>query len=864
MKRSLVVVLTIAILLFAFAGLAVAESRFPDVSGSLANPVERLANLEILQGYPDGTFRPDGSITRAEFAAVAVRALGLDIAAEASKGMTKFSDVSASHWASGFINVATQQGIIVGYPDGTFKPEANVTHAEALAMIVRLLGYENTLVGAWPTNYLVKAAQLGLTRNVSIVANSPATRGQVAIFTNNALDTPMWELSETDRDGRQVFREGGTLLERSLRVIKVTEVEVTGVPYADDSLKANEARFAGDGLATSKFVVRAAGVNANDLVVGASYDVWVRDDNRDGTLQASENTILAIESRSTIVTGFVKEVKDGRIELKDGTRHLLKTRTASAGTNLYFNNSDTAVVVTTSVADNDLDAHFTGTANVGLKNAYIQMIKDTNNRIEVAYVYQNTGYGNVNTSVIVSSMNYSKPEISFNRPGTDVVTRLNLEDKKAYVKLDGKWVDLEKIEKGHVLNIYQNGDAYLIFASSETVEGNLVRSQSGGIGPSPGMGTLVLDKNVPVAHRAGYSKEGGSPSTAANFADFADFAGNNVKVWLNFFGQAVFVDGKRDVSTTDVIAGHWRNVGGFGNEREVRVFTLAGDVVTYKSKNNDAVTKIGALGIPEAPATSTNPPSKRILDLALDSDGKFTAETALQTSRVTNDANFTVIDKDNNRVTLGDTSRRVTADTKFIDARSWDITDWEVYSWTEFRNSTYSGSGTANFKLTSTGVVDYVVITAWAGLNIQASDVQYGIKTANSKAGTKDYITVKVSGQTATYELDSGTIPSNNVPIEFTISSSDKITIRDASARTVTGYVYTIDRNALQLVYTSDIEGEGAQVIVALHEDVQVYKDSDVKDLYDINARDEFENQAGTRVTLLWDTDNLVRVIRIH
>jgi hypothetical protein len=597
--------------------------------------------------------------------------------------------------------------------------------------------------------------------------------------------------------------------------------------------------------------------------MGASYDIWVRDDNRNGTLQASENTILAIEARSTIVTGFVKEVKDGRIELKDGTRHLLRSRTVTNPTSLYFNNSGTAVVVNNAVTDAALDAHFTGTANVGLKNAYIQMIKDANNRVEVAYVYQNTGYGNVNTSVIVSSMNYSKPEISFNRPGTDVVTRLNLEDKKVYVKLDGKWVDLEKIEKGHVLNIYQSGDVYLIFASSESVEGNLVRVQSGGINS---MGTLVLDKNVPVAHRAGYSKEGGSPSTATTFADFADFAGNNVKVSLNFFGQAVFVDGKKDVSSTDVIVGHYRNVGGFGNEVEIRVFTLAGDVVTYKSKNQSAINKVYNL-IPAIPLVA-NPmpePSKRILDLALDSDGKFTADTGWQTTRVTNNAQFTVIDKDNNRVTLDNVSRRVTNDTKFIDARKSEITDWKVYSWSQFRNSTYSGSGTVHFKLTTTGVVDYVVITSWVGLSIQESDVQYGIKTADSKAGTKDFVTVKVNGQTAIYELDSGTVPSNNAPIEFTISSSNKMTIRDASARTVTGYVYSIDRNALQLVYTLDKDGLGPQVILALHDKVQVYKDSDVKDLFNISARNELDNNVpGTNVTLLRDNDNLVRVIRIH
>lgn len=189
LKRALV---TLLVLTMVLGMVSVASAGFPDVTDSnVSAAASKLAALGVLTGYPDGTFGPSKNITRAEFAAVAVRLLGLENAATYAKGATKFSDVGADHWASGYINVAADQGIIKGYPDGTFKPEANVTYAESLAMLIRVLGYEPIISGTWPTNYIVKAASLGLTTGISFYANQPATRGDVALFSNNSLNVPL-------------------------------------------------------------------------------------------------------------------------------------------------------------------------------------------------------------------------------------------------------------------------------------------------------------------------------------------------------------------------------------------------------------------------------------------------------------------------------------------------------------------------------------------------------------------------------------------------------------------------------------------------------------------------------------------------
>ena len=93
--------------------------------------VSTLSNAGILDGYEDGTFRPDGNITRAEFATITARFL------EASyDGGNCFPDIDG-HWAAEYINEAANAGIVDGYEDGTFRPQQNITRAEAVTMVNR-------------------------------------------------------------------------------------------------------------------------------------------------------------------------------------------------------------------------------------------------------------------------------------------------------------------------------------------------------------------------------------------------------------------------------------------------------------------------------------------------------------------------------------------------------------------------------------------------------------------------------------------------------------------------------------------------------------------------------------------------------
>jgi hypothetical protein len=99
-----------------------------------AEAVEYMRGFDIITGYPDGSFRPNAAITRAEFAAVAVRFGGADAFGVGAN----FPDIPDDHWAVGSIAAAASRGWVTGYPDGSFLPDSPITRAEAVTIINRI------------------------------------------------------------------------------------------------------------------------------------------------------------------------------------------------------------------------------------------------------------------------------------------------------------------------------------------------------------------------------------------------------------------------------------------------------------------------------------------------------------------------------------------------------------------------------------------------------------------------------------------------------------------------------------------------------------------------------------------------------
>ena len=188
MKKLLAMVLALVMTL----SLAVSANAFKDdksISDDYAEAVAVLNGMGVFKGYEDGSFKPEGNITRAEVATIVYRIYTADVAKNDKSGLyatyNKFSDMAGAGWAQGYIGYCANASLVKGYPDGTFKPSGKVTGYEVLAMILRAIGYDknNEFSGAdWALHVAQTAQQLGVLDNVAKTTdlNAPASRELVA------------------------------------------------------------------------------------------------------------------------------------------------------------------------------------------------------------------------------------------------------------------------------------------------------------------------------------------------------------------------------------------------------------------------------------------------------------------------------------------------------------------------------------------------------------------------------------------------------------------------------------------------------------------------------------------------------------
>lgn len=168
------------------------QTVYPDVPADAvwASAVDLLSRLGVIQGNSNGQFLPDTAVTREQFAKMAVTAANLATDKTTTRNATRFVDVPASRWSSGYIRTATANNMMVGYADGRFHPEATITWAQALTVCLRLVGIgDDALSGTWPNSVMDKAAALGWTAGFPITANTTLTRRDCAVLLARLLET---------------------------------------------------------------------------------------------------------------------------------------------------------------------------------------------------------------------------------------------------------------------------------------------------------------------------------------------------------------------------------------------------------------------------------------------------------------------------------------------------------------------------------------------------------------------------------------------------------------------------------------------------------------------------------------------------
>lgn len=171
--------------------------------------VRLVMGMGIMNGYEDGSFKPDNQITRAEFATVLMRTLGWT---NENGAQSVFVDMNG-HWAEGYVNKAYELQIANGVGGGKFAPNDLVTCQQAVKFINNALGYQEIVnsKGGYPAGDLSVGIENGLLKGVSSGYEKPITRGEAAKMISNALEAKTVEIASFSGDS-YTMEKGDTLL----------------------------------------------------------------------------------------------------------------------------------------------------------------------------------------------------------------------------------------------------------------------------------------------------------------------------------------------------------------------------------------------------------------------------------------------------------------------------------------------------------------------------------------------------------------------------------------------------------------------------------------------------------------------------
>ncbi len=175
------------------------------------------SSLGVISGFEDGSVKPDEKVTRAQMASIVLRLLNLG----ASTYQNIFTDVDGGHWAAGQIQAAYEGGIVNGMGDGTFAPDAQVTYAQVIVMLVNALNFKTDaeMAGGWQQGYIKIAGEKDILKNAQSSADEPADRGLVIKMVYNTLLAD-YNRASSFENGSVQYTADRTLAEEKFDVIE--------------------------------------------------------------------------------------------------------------------------------------------------------------------------------------------------------------------------------------------------------------------------------------------------------------------------------------------------------------------------------------------------------------------------------------------------------------------------------------------------------------------------------------------------------------------------------------------------------------------------------------------------------------------
>lgn len=583
------VISSVAALTMVASSVAAFAVDFPDVesTASYAQAVQELSALDVISGYDDGTFGPDKLVTRAEITKMIVDALAERSSAEASTESTKFADVSADHWAKGYINQGVANGFIAGMSDTEFDPDANVTYVQAQKMLVSAIGYETyaQAQGGWPTGYKTYAASLDITKGISGITDSTElTRAQVAQMIDNAMDAPLcviaswkteWNGSKTPnlevRDGKE-GRAYETLFTEKHDAYKVygrvTETSKTGSVDTDKVT----------------FQVEKAD-NFDDEEVKAdspvSEDMYIGDSKADNYLRTysqaliqknddDEFTILSIAAAAANKSVTVASEDFDENKSTDEALYFFPAGTTKGSTKYQLDTTNGVTIYINGVESSKSIAELRDYLDKN-ETASVTLQKETETGSTSTSAKYNTimvsSYVTAIVDEVIDKTNETSVNFDTNSSGIQAKMTVNKDDDNYTYsfKLDGKDIEAKDLQQNDVLNIsydttgsFKDSSFYDVIVTRNVVDG--VKCTS--INDSKGEYTI-----------------GGTKYKAAEGMDIDVETSTEYSLYLDHFGRIAKADENSVSKNYGVLKNIYKKAGG---DYMAQIITKKGTEEEYK------------------------------------------------------------------------------------------------------------------------------------------------------------------------------------------------------------------------------------------------------------------------------------------
>ena len=530
--------------------------------------VDVISALGIVDGYSDGSFRPDGSLTRGAAAKIICNLiLGPTTASALSATTAPFKDVPTTNKFAGYITYCAQQGIIGGYGDGTFRPSGTLTGNAFMKMLLGALGYDSSIEhytdSNWQVNVVKQAIGIGLDDgNDEFVGSKAVTRQEAALYACNMLQATMVE-----------YDQKSTIVVGDVQVnTSSTRSDVANATRTDGNIdNDNKMQFA------EKYFTDLNRVDGSDDF-GRPSNVWEYKNDEIGTYANTDDLVETYTAKVTSADVYDAVGKSVYDSLKDGKSDLttyvdgVKTAVAKGSVDSYVEKNDTNTV--------------NGSGNGMLTEVYL----DDDNNVTIV---------SINTYVFQAVADYSssKDSVSLTTAGdTDITLDNNTLDGDDFdiknikaddyilvnaAKLSNGRYDVKNIAVAEVVtgavNSYKLDDSVTIGSTTYKYALKTLKSTDSASDTVKGTQYTVGQDAAVVLDQYGYIIAVDAAVVSSNYVYVSEFARPSGLSSGKVVASAFFTDGTtKDITVKEAYIGS-----GMTSSKDKILGTGSGSPVTY-------------------------------------------------------------------------------------------------------------------------------------------------------------------------------------------------------------------------------------------------------------------------------------------